>query len=37
LRVALTGRTAAPGIFEVVLALGKEKTLERIGRLLDLI
>jgi glutamyl-tRNA synthetase len=35
LRVALTGRAAAPGIFDVVVVLGKEKTLERIRRVLD--
>ncbi|MCP3876073.1 MAG: glutamate--tRNA ligase [Desulfobacteraceae bacterium] len=30
LRVALTGTTVSPGIFEMLLALGKEKTLQRI-------
>jgi len=30
LRVALTGRTISPGIFEVMLLLGKERTLQRI-------
>ena len=30
-RVALTGKTASPGIFDVVLLLGKEKTVERLG------
>jgi glutamyl-tRNA synthetase len=29
-RVALTGKTASPGIYEVVLLLGKEKTIERL-------
>ncbi len=29
-RVALTGTTVSPGIFEMILALGKEKTLKRI-------
>ncbi len=30
LRVALTGRTVSPGIFEVMALLGKERTLQRI-------
>ncbi len=30
LRVALTGGTVSPGIFEMILALGKEKTIDRI-------
>lgn len=30
LRVALTGRTISPGIFEVMALLGKERTLQRI-------
>jgi len=34
-RLAVTGRTASPGLFEVVGLLGKERTLSRIGRLLD--
>jgi glutamyl-tRNA synthetase len=29
-RVALTGKTASPGIFDVVLLLGKERTIERL-------
>jgi glutamyl-tRNA synthetase len=32
LRVALTGKTASPGIFEVMEVLGKEKVLERIKK-----
>lgn len=32
LRVALTGKTASPGIFEVMEVLGKEKVLERIDK-----
>jgi glutamyl-tRNA synthetase len=32
LRVALTGRTASPGIFEVMEVLGKEVVLERLGK-----
>ncbi len=34
-RLAVTGRTASPGLFEVVALLGKERTLARIARLLD--
>lgn len=30
IRVALTGTSVSPGIFEMILALGKEKTVERI-------
>ncbi|GFK95604.1 Glutamate--tRNA ligase [Fundidesulfovibrio magnetotacticus] len=33
LRVALTGRTASPGLFEMIEAMGKERVLERLGRL----
>jgi glutamyl-tRNA synthetase len=32
LRVALTGTTTSPGIFEMLLALGKEKTVQRIEK-----
>lgn len=32
-RVALTGRSRAPGLFEMVVALGRTKTLERLERL----
>jgi len=32
LRVALTGKTASPGIFEVMEVLGKEKVVERIRK-----
>ena len=31
LRLAVTGRGNSPGIFEVLLVLGREKTLERLG------
>jgi glutamyl-tRNA synthetase len=34
-RLAVTGRSASPGLFEVVALLGKERTLARIARLLD--
>jgi nondiscriminating glutamyl-tRNA synthetase len=32
-RVAVTGRTASPGLFEVLVLLGRETTLNRIARL----
>ncbi|MFP5239370.1 MAG: hypothetical protein ACLGQW_06035, partial [Acidobacteriota bacterium] len=32
LRVALTGRTASPGLFEMVEAMGKERVLKRLKR-----
>lgn len=32
LRVAVTGTTVSPGIFEMLLALGKEKTIDRIRK-----
>jgi glutamyl-tRNA synthetase len=35
LRVALTGRGASPGIFDVAVVLGKERTLRRLRRLID--
>ncbi len=35
LRVALTGKTASPGIFEVMEVLGKEKVLERIEKAMN--
>lgn len=34
LRLALTGRGASPGIFDVAVVLGKEKTLARLERLI---
>jgi glutamyl-tRNA synthetase len=33
-RVALTGRTASPGLFEVLVLLGREETIERLNALL---
>ncbi len=36
LRVALTGKTASPGLHETIAALGKEKTLNRLERALKL-
>ncbi len=35
LRVALTGRTVSPGIYEVMALLGKERTLQRIRAAVD--
>ena len=35
LRVALTGTTISPGIFETVALIGREKALERIDSALD--
>ncbi|MGB5985386.1 MAG: glutamate--tRNA ligase [Desulfobacterales bacterium] len=34
-RVALTGKSASPGIFEVIHVLGRERTLERLKAALD--
>ncbi len=36
-RVALTGGTASPGIFEVIYLLGREKTLTRLQRAIEMI
>jgi glutamyl-tRNA synthetase len=35
LRVALTGQSASPGIFEVMVLLGREVALERLDRALE--
>ena len=35
LRVALTGKTVSPGIYEVMCVLGKEETCARINQILD--
>lgn len=35
LRVAITGTTVSPGIFEMLLALGKEKTIQRIKKAIE--
>lgn len=34
IRVAVTGRTASPGLFETVHLIGRERSLERLGRYL---
>ncbi|MDY6831560.1 MAG: glutamate--tRNA ligase [Thermodesulfobacteriota bacterium] len=36
-RVALTGRTESPGIFETIEALGREKTLDRLAAAVEMI
>lgn len=36
-RVALTGSTASPGIYEVIAVLGKERTLKRLNKALEYI
>jgi glutamyl-tRNA synthetase len=35
-RVALTGRTASPGIFEVMMLLGRQRTVSRLKKAIDL-
>jgi glutamyl/glutaminyl-tRNA synthetase len=37
IRVALTGRTASPGLFDVIVTLGKDKTLKRLGKVPSLL
>ncbi|MCH8319694.1 MAG: glutamate--tRNA ligase [Acidobacteria bacterium] len=37
IRVALTGSTASPGLFDVIVTLGKDKTLERLGKVPSLL
>jgi glutamyl-tRNA synthetase len=37
IRVALTGRTVSPGIFDVMVLLGRERTLARLRKAIDLI
>lgn len=37
LRVAISGRTATPGIFETMHVLGKERVLERVGRAIQVL
>jgi glutamyl-tRNA synthetase len=36
LRVALTGKTASPGLFETMCVLGRDEALKRIKRALTL-
>jgi len=36
-RVALTGRTASPGIFEIIAIIGKEKVLDRLKKAVEFI
>jgi glutamyl-tRNA synthetase len=35
-RVALTGRAVSPGIFDVMILLGRERTLTRLRKAIDL-
>ncbi len=37
MRLALTGRTASPGLFEVMVILGKRKCIERLDKAIDFI
>ena len=36
-RLALTGRTFSPGMFDVMVLLGREKTLERLEKAITFI
>lgn len=36
-RTAATGQSAGPGLFEIIVTIGKEKTIERIRKAVDLI
>jgi glutamyl-tRNA synthetase len=36
-RVALTGRTASPGIFEIIAILGKERVIPRLRKAIQFI
>ena len=36
-RLALTGRTVSPGMFDVMVLLGKEKTIERMKKAIEYI
>ena len=36
IRVAITGRTATPPLFDTIIALGLDRTLERLDRARDL-
>ncbi len=36
-RTAVTGQSAGPGLFEILVALGKQKTIHRIHKALDLV
>jgi glutamyl-tRNA synthetase len=37
IRVAITGRTATPPLFDTLVALGRERTLRRLDRALELL
>ena len=36
-RLALTGRTVSPGMFDVMVLLGKERTIERLKKAIEFI
>lgn len=36
-RIAVTGRSKAPGIFDVLVTLGRDRTVKRLNRLLDML
>ena len=37
IRVAVTGRTATPPLFDTIVALGRERTLERLDAAVDVL
>ena len=37
IRVAVTGRTATPPLFDTLVALGRERTLERLDRAIEIL
>jgi glutamyl-tRNA synthetase len=37
IRVAITGRTATPPLFDTIVALGRERTLERLDKAIELL
>jgi glutamyl-tRNA synthetase len=37
IRIAVTGRTATPPLFDTLVALGRDRTLKRLDRAIDLL
>ena len=37
IRVAVTGRTATPPLFDTIVALGRDRTLGRLGAAIDVL
>ena len=37
IRVAVTGRTATPPLFDTLVALGRDRTLERLDRAIEIL